>query len=503
MKNTKATSVDRIPTEVRKKSVTVLAGPISRICNLSLSTGIYPNLFKEAIVHPIYKGVGKDPRDPGSYRPISILPSLSKILEIVVRDALLVWPKERNVLPESQFGFLPGRSVDMALVCAQTDWMEAKSKGKSVGVMAFDFSSAFDTVDSKRLLSKLHSAGVTGTLLKWFSSYMSGRSQSVLWNDITSSPRTLTHGVPQGSILGPLLILVMVADLPWSVTSKMKNAKITGYADDHTVYVHANSLDELKSDLESVSKNMIDYCQSAGLVLNNGKTQLLVNSKEKFVVQMGSSIVTASSSINILGVDYDYNFTTLPYLNKLACASKTRAALLKRLSYGMPPKLLATFANGLLMGKILSRALASIPVRLEHDDRSFIGITEEINKCIKSVARTITKTKISDKVTSEVVLWRAGLRCLNEAVASIMAIMVWKSKHAMNPLGIRLFRETPSNRITRFSASNNICQPVPGQSSLASNVMARILNSMPGLQSASTLGAAKSLTQKWAKTIPR
>ena len=169
----------------------------------------------------------------------------------------------------------------------------------------------------------------------------------------------------------------------------------------------------------------------------------------------------------------------------------------------MPPKLLATFANGILMGKILSGAPATIPVRLENDDRSFIGITEEINKCIKSVARTITKTKISDKVTSEVVLWKAGLRCLNEAVASIMAIMLWKSKQAMDPLGIRLFSEPPRNRITRFSSSDNICQPVPGQSTLASNVMARIWNTVPGLQSAPTLGAAKSITQKWAKTIPR
>ena len=80
---------------------------------------------------------------------------------------------------------------------------------------------------------------------------------------------------------------------------------------------------------------------------------------------MGSSLISASPSINILGVVYDSNFTTVPYLQKLASASKTRAALIKRLSYGMPPKLLATFANGLLMGKILAAAPATIPIRLE------------------------------------------------------------------------------------------------------------------------------------------
>ena len=84
-----------------------------------------------------------------------------------------------------------------------------------------------------------------------------------------------------------------------------------------------------------------------------------------------------------------------------------------------------------------------------------------------------------------------------------MAIMVWKSKQALDPLGIRLFHEHPSNRITRYSASNYICQPVPGYSSLAANIMARIWNSVPGLQTESTLEAAKPLTLKWAKTVPK
>ena len=180
--------------------------------------------------------------------------------------------------------------------------------------------------------------------------YLCERYQSVLRNDTKSSSRPLTHGVPQGSILGPLLFLVMTADLPRIVLNDTKNAKITGYADDNTVYVHANSLDELKSHLESLSRNMINYCKSTGLVLNNSKTQLLVSSKNKFEIKMGSSLISASPSINILGVDYDYNFTTLPYLQKLASDSNTRSALIYRLSFGMPPKLLSMFANGLLMG---------------------------------------------------------------------------------------------------------------------------------------------------------
>jgi hypothetical protein len=129
--------------------------------------------------------------------------------------------------------------VTQALTCAQADWIAAKANDDAVGVLAFDLSAAFDTLATTTLLAKLKSTGITGVRLKWFNSYMSGRSQKVLWNDKMSSPLPLTHGVPQGSILGPILFLVMVADMPKYVLNNIPNAKMTGYADDSTVHVHA------------------------------------------------------------------------------------------------------------------------------------------------------------------------------------------------------------------------------------------------------------------------
>ena len=448
-------------------------------------------------------GNGKDPHNPGSYRPISILPSLSKILEIAVQNALQDWLKLQGFVPDSQFGFLPGRSVTMALACAQSDWIKAKSNGDVVGVMAFDLSAAFDTVATPTLLAKLESAGITGTSLKWFCSYMSGRSQRVLWNDKLSAPLPVTHGVPQGSILGPTLFLVMVADMPKYVLGDISNTKMMGYADDSTVYVHAKNVDLVKADLETVSNRMISYCHSAGLVLNNDKTQLLVSPKQQCQIKMGSSLILATPEINLVGVDFDCNFTTTPYLHKLARAAKTRAALLTRLSFAMPPHLLATFTNGLLMGKILASCPVTIPLRINSDDRFSIGVTEDINKAIKSSARTITKTKLSDKIRSEDILRKANLRCLNEAVASIVATMVWKSKQSMDPLGQCLFHERPSLRSTRSTSSKEIPQPVPGYPMLATNLMARVWNNIPDLHNATTLGAARVISRKWAKSVPR
>ena len=155
------------------------------------------------------------------------------------------------------------------------------------------------------------------------------------------------------------------------------------------------------------------------------------------------------------------------------------------------------------MGKILSACPVTIPVRLHSDDKSFISVTEDINKAIKATARTITKTKLSDKIRSEDILHKANLKCLNEAVASIMALTVWKSKQSMDPLGYCLFQENPSIKSTRSKSSKEIRPPVPGYPTMAANVMARVWNSVPGLENASSVGAAKALSRKWAKSIPK
>ena len=180
---------------------------------------------------------------------------------------------------------------------------------------------------------------------------------------------------------------------------------------------------------------MISYCKKTGLILNNEKTQLLVSTKKHLEVNIGSCLIKAKKEINILGVDYDTNFTTNPYLVNLAREAKTGAALIKRLSFGMPPHLLSLFANGLLMGKILAAAPATIPIRLDSEDKGSSIIKEDINKAIKCAARSITRIRLSDKIRSESVLSKARLRCLNEAVASAMAVLVWKCKQSMNPLG--------------------------------------------------------------------
>ena len=137
---------------------------------------------------------------------------------------------------------------------------------------------------------------------------MSGRSQSVIWNGTKSSSLPLTHGVAQGSILGPLLFLVMVADLPNYVTRGTKNAQMMCYADDSTLYHSAESKELLKSDLELMSKKIFRYCNDNGLVINSAKTKLLLSSKVNFDMFVGDSIVSADPEISLMGINYNINF---------------------------------------------------------------------------------------------------------------------------------------------------------------------------------------------------
>ena len=498
LKNTKALGVDNIATEVWKKGKITLSGPIACLCNVSMATGIVPDLFKKAIVHPVYKGHGKDPRDPASYRPVAILPALSKVLEYVVRDALLSWFKLMNFLPESQYGFRPGRSVAMALTVAQTDWINAKARNELVGIMAFDLSAAFDVLEHSLLLRKLESANIKGIPLKWFQSYLSDRSQCVLWNSIISNYLPLNKGVPQGSILGPILFLVMIHDMPKCLTrsTESTSSKVVGYADDTTVYVKAKNPEHLRQELQALGRIMVDYCNENGLVLNGQKTQLLTSARKGIEININDDVVNSNTTVSLLGLEYDKNFSTAPYLRKLARDANTRAALIRRLSFGMPNCLLRPFSNGLLMGKILAAAPAAIPIRIDPNDKPYLaGILDEIDKAIRATARTITRTKLMDKVRSEVTLSKAGLKSLTEAVSVTMATLVWKARKNMDTLGF-IFEKKPSIRDNRSKYNEKLCQPVPGHPELTSNKMAQIWNNLK-LNNAKSIADVRASALEW------
>ncbi|XP_058023921.1 uncharacterized protein LOC131190598, partial [Ahaetulla prasina] len=191
----------------------VTRGWLQGIINASLVEGVFPAALKEAVVRPLLKKPSLDPAILGNYRPVSNLRFVAKVVESVVAWQLPQYLDEAVYLDPFQSGFRPGHSTETALVALVDDLWRARDRGCSSALVLLDLSAAFDTIDHGILLHRLEGLGVGGTVYRWFSSYLSDRSQTVLTGGQRSTARRLTCGVPQGSILSPLLFNIYMKPL--------------------------------------------------------------------------------------------------------------------------------------------------------------------------------------------------------------------------------------------------------------------------------------------------
>jgi hypothetical protein len=254
-----------------RNSALLLAPLLTHIFNLSLALGHLPNDWKIARVTPIYKGKGSK-EDINNYRPISVIPTIVKILEKCVKVQIVDYFISNNLFSSAQSAYLQNHSTQTALHQFVDHCLKNMDDGL-VNVACFlDLSKAFDTLNRKKLLTKLEKYGLSKNCIKWFDSYLSNRSQIVVSNSSTSQPNNISVGVPQGTILGPILFIIYLNDLPNAV----KDALIVIYADDTTLVTAAFTLQEAIFKMQTCLDIVTSYFKNNSLVINESKCKYMV-----------------------------------------------------------------------------------------------------------------------------------------------------------------------------------------------------------------------------------
>ena len=260
-----------ISSDILKAVFCVIREEFVSIINESLSEGCFLEEWKTSTIIPIPKI--EKPRRASEYRPINMLPIYEKVLETVVKKQIERYLESNNIITEHQSGFRKNYSCETAIQTVIDEWKLIISERKMVGVVFMDLKRAFETIDRDRLLEKLYQYGCKGTVLEWFRSYLTNRTQQVRYNDVCSKLLSTEYGVPQGSVLGPLLFIIYINDL---VKVCPEDCNIKMFADDTLIYVTGESSMEVERKMNVAFNVVEEWMNINRLKMNAGKTKYMI-----------------------------------------------------------------------------------------------------------------------------------------------------------------------------------------------------------------------------------
>ena len=263
---------DGLSPQFSKSISKLLSRILTPLFNKSLRDGVFPDILKFAILIPILKGGLKT--QISNYRPIARLLTISKIFEKCVKEKITNYLDYIQFFLGNQYGFIKNKSTDLALFRHITDITEGIERNNFSAAVYLDLAKAFDTVNHKLLIQKLKTIGIRGPLLDWFTSYLTDREHSVRINNTISPKLKMKHGVPQGSVLGPLLFNIYINNL---FCMPLK-AKIVGYADDTSLQYSKPSAEEINEDFKHDQEIITKWFQNHLLHLNINKCKGIVYS---------------------------------------------------------------------------------------------------------------------------------------------------------------------------------------------------------------------------------
>ena len=335
----KGTGPASIPLKLLKSVADIIIFPLSRIINLSFSSGTFPDVLKTQKIIPLHKGGST--QELNNFRPISLLSIFDKIIEKLMHKRLYTFLEIHNIIYENQFGFKKKHSTGHSLMEITEKIKESIDQGNYGCGIFIDLKKAFDTVNHKILLMKLEHYGVRGSCLKWFESYLTDRKQYVFFNGVSSETKTITCGVPQGSVLGPLLFLLYINDLP-NISNKLK---FFLFADDTNIYYDSKDLIELEKTVNSELKKLCLWLNLNRLALNVGKTNFVIFRANKplyhnVTLLMNKKALQQKDHIKYLGVLMDEHLSWKNQINSVSKKISRGVGILSKLKNCMGVELL-------------------------------------------------------------------------------------------------------------------------------------------------------------------
>ena len=376
----KAAGIDEIPSRFLKDRAKILAKPISDIINLSIKLSTFPDKCKIAKLISLFKKGSKT--DLKNYRPISLLPLLSKLIEKAIHIQTQEYLDKHGLLYKFQSGFRKKFSTDSCLVQLSDFIINAMDKGLHTGMTLIDLQKAFDTLDHDILLEKMECLGFKKPVIKWFESYLSNRKLFVLLEGVFSEEGLLTCGVPQGSILGPLLFLIYINDLPQALSETASNL----YADDTCIYYQHKNVQEIEAILNKEFSSLCEWFIDNKLSIHFGqdktKSILFTRSKtpEKVNISFHDHSIRQYNCVEYLGCFLDYNLNGETMARKILKKINDKLKFLYRQAHFLNPSCKRLLCNALIQPHFDYGCTSWYPLLNKAFKK---GVQTTQNKCIR------------------------------------------------------------------------------------------------------------------------
>lgn len=493
----KACGPDAVNNKILCELASQLSVPLCNLFNASLESSYFPESWKEANVSPLFKS--GDPSLVNNYRPISLLSTIGKVFEKIVFKHLYNYLQDHNLLTPLQSGFVSGDSTVNQLTYLYTVFSEAIDSGKEIRAIFCDISKAFDRVWHKGLLFKLQSSGISGHLLNWFSSYLTRRKQRVVLPGVYSSWTTIKAGVPQGSILGPLLFLVYINDIVHNI-----GANIRLFADDTSLFLVVENPDVAARTLNYDLNTISNWAKKWLVTFNPNKTESILFSKKKSpiihppIYMSGQPIVEVQRHKH-LGLFFSHDLRWNQHIDYIKSKAWTRLNIMRRLKFRLHRDSLAIIYTTFIR-----------PI-LEYGNVLFDSCTnqerDELEKINQEAARIVTGT--TKLVSIQKLMQETCWETLESRRQKHKLVLFYKMTKGLTPDYLASLVPPTVGSSNRYSLRNAQNYQVP-RSRTASYYnsflpsVVRAFNDLPdGIKHADTVDSFKRMLLSNVSTVPK